>query len=70
MLAPGYSDEIIHAFLAQDLEKLEHPPGQDEDEDIETLLVSPQELTDMIRDGEPIDAKSIASFFLALVFLQ
>ncbi|MEL6320386.1 MAG: NUDIX hydrolase, partial [Cyanobacteria bacterium J06626_14] len=36
-LAPGYSDEIIYAFLAEELEKLDVPPQQDEDEDIEVV---------------------------------
>ncbi|MGH2412523.1 MAG: NUDIX hydrolase, partial [Microcystaceae cyanobacterium] len=57
-LAPGYSDEYIYAFLAQDLEKLEKPPEQDEDEDIEVVLMSPQELEQAILDGAPVDAKS------------
>jgi ADP-ribose pyrophosphatase len=68
-LAPGYSDEIIYAFLAQDLEKLEVPPGKDEDEDIETVFFTPQELEKCIHEGEPVDAKSICSFFLARPFL-
>ncbi len=68
-LAPGYSDEIIYAFLAQDLELLEVPPEQDEDEDIETVLMTPEELEQAILRGEPIDAKSICSFFLARPFL-
>jgi ADP-ribose pyrophosphatase len=68
-LAPGYSDEIIYAFLAQDLEKLETPPAQDADEDMETVLLTPQELTQAILEGEPVDAKSISSFFLAQPFL-
>ncbi|WP_016950917.1 NUDIX hydrolase [Anabaena sp. PCC 7108] len=68
-LAPGYSDEIIYAFLARDLQKLEIPPKQDEDEDIETVLLTPEELDQAIREGEPVDAKSIASFFLARSFL-
>ncbi|MBW4511869.1 MAG: NUDIX hydrolase [Scytonematopsis contorta HA4267-MV1] len=69
ILAPGYSDEIIYAFLAQDLEKLEKPPEQDEDEDIETVFLTPEELEKAILEGEPIDAKSISSFFLARQFL-
>ncbi len=69
ILAPGYSDEIIYAFLAQDLEKLDAPPHQDEDEDIETVLMSPAEFEQAILAGEPIDAKSIASFTLARPFL-
>ena len=68
-LAPGYSDEIIYAFLARDLQKLETPPAKDEDEDIETVLLTPEELEKAILDGEPVDAKSISSFLLARSFL-
>ncbi|MGK7873116.1 MAG: NUDIX hydrolase [Xenococcaceae cyanobacterium] len=68
-LAPGYSDEYIYAFLAQDLEQLEKPPKQDDDEDIEVVLMTPQELEQAILAGEPVDAKSISSFFLARPFL-
>jgi ADP-ribose pyrophosphatase len=64
-LAPGYSDEVIYAFLAQGLEKLESAPVQDEDEDMETVLLTPQELEKTILAGDPIDSKSISSFFLA-----
>jgi ADP-ribose pyrophosphatase len=69
-LAPGYSDEIIYAFLAQDLERLETPPKQDEDEDLETVLMTPEELEKAILTGEQVDAKSISSFFLARPFLK
>ncbi|OLP19964.1 NUDIX hydrolase [Leptolyngbya sp. 'hensonii'] len=69
VLAPGYSDEIIYAFLAQDLEKLDLPPDQDADEDIEVVLMRPQQLEAAILAGEPVDAKSISSFFLARPFL-
>jgi ADP-ribose pyrophosphatase len=68
-LAPGYSDEIIYAFLARNLSKLENPPAQDGDEDIETVFFTPEELEKAILDGEPIDAKSISSFFLARPYL-
>ncbi len=68
-LAPGYSDEIIYAFLARDLEKLENPPQQDEDEDIETVLMTPEEFEKAILQGEAVDAKSITSFMLARPFL-
>jgi len=69
-VAPGYSDEIIYAFLAQDLEKLEVPPSQDEDEDIEVLLMSEAELEAAIHRGEMADAKSISSFVLARPYLR
>lgn len=69
-LAPGYSDEYIYAFLAQDLEKLEHPPQQDDDEDIEVVLMTFSEFEQAILTGEPIDAKSITSFLIARLFLD
>lgn len=68
-LAPGYCDEIIYAFLAQDLEKLAVQPAGDDDEDIEIVLMTPSEFEDAIDAGEPIDAKSIAAYFLARKFL-
>ena len=69
-LAPGYSDEYIYAFLAQELEKLEHPPQQDDDEDIEVILMSFEEFEQGIISGEIIDGKTIASFFIAKLFLE
>jgi len=69
-LAPGYSDEIIYAFLAQDLSRLDTPPNQDADEDMETVLLTPQELEQAILNGEAVDAKSICSFILARPFLN
>ncbi len=68
-LAPGYSDEIIYAFLARDLEKLDTLPERDEDEDLETVLLTPEEVEKAILEGELVDAKSICSFFLARSFL-
>lgn len=69
-LAPGYSDEYIYAFLAQDLEKLPTPPQQDDDEDLEVVLMTAEELEAAILVGEPIDGKSIASFYMARAVLN
>ncbi len=69
-VAPGYSDEVIYAFLAQSLEKLETPPAQDEDEDIEVVLMSQPELETAIFAGEVADAKTISAYFLARRFLR
>ncbi|MGV0026749.1 NUDIX hydrolase [Phormidesmis priestleyi] len=68
-LAPGYSDEVIYAFLATDLELLEHPPKQDDDEDIETILMTLEEVEKAIHEGTLVDAKSICSLMLARPFL-
>ena len=68
-LAPGYSDEIIYTFLAKDLEKVDSPPPLDADEDLEVVLMTPEQLERSILAGEAVDAKSISSFFLARPFL-
>lgn len=67
--APGYSDEIIYAYLATDLKKLAEAPALDEDEDIEVVLMSADELEKAILSGEPVDAKTIAAFYMAKTHL-
>jgi len=72
-ICPGYSDEIIHAYLAQGLEKLEHPPAQDEDEEIEVVILSREEIEALLRSQSAdtnLDAKSITAFHLALQALS
>ena len=69
-LAPGYSDEYIYGFLAQDLDKLPHPPHQDEDEDIEVVLMTPQEFEDLVKTNPAqVDSKTITAYFLAHSYL-
>jgi ADP-ribose pyrophosphatase len=63
-LAPGYSDELIHAFLAWDIAPLEAPPAQDDDEDIETVCLTGGELETAMADGE-LDAKTLGAYLLA-----
>jgi ADP-ribose pyrophosphatase len=69
-LAPGYSDEIIYAFLATDLDPIDQPPAQDVDEDIEVVLMTPAEVANAIAQGDMSDCKSIAAFMLAKPFLD
>jgi len=69
--APGYSDEVIHLFLARDLSKLNHKVQGDSDEDIEVLLLDPQNLDNLIASGnEILDAKTITAWFRAKQFLE
>ncbi|XFA72215.1 NUDIX hydrolase [Thermosynechococcaceae cyanobacterium Okahandja] len=68
-IAPGYSDEIIYAYLATELERLDTPPAQDEDEHIETIEFTIPEFEAAIRSGHVVDAKTITSFYLALPYL-
>lgn len=69
-LAPGYSDEMIYAFLARGLKPIETTPLLDADEDLEVVLMTPDELEKAILAGEAIDSKSISSFFLAKPYLH
>jgi ADP-ribose pyrophosphatase len=63
---PGYSDEVIHLFLARGLSRLEHPPAGDDDEDLEVLLMEPAELDGAIASGdEALDGKSVTAWFRA-----
>jgi ADP-ribose pyrophosphatase len=63
---PGYSDERIHLFLARELTPLEAPPAGDDDEDLEVLHMTPQELDDRLASGdEYLDGKSLAAWFRA-----
>ncbi len=63
---PGYSDEVIHLFLARELTALEAPPAGDDDEDLEVLLLEPAELDAALASGdEPLDGKSVTAWFRA-----
>ena len=60
----GYSDEIIHMFLAQGLQKMNTQPLGDEDEDLEVLHMTKNELNKCISSGnELLDGKSITAWF-------
>jgi len=63
---PGYSDEVIHLFLARDLTKLSHQPAGDDDEDLEVLLMEPGELDQALASGdEYLDGKSVTAWLRA-----
>ena len=63
---PGYSDEVIHCFVARELTPLENPPAGDDDEDLEVLLMSPQELDAQLASGhEWLDGKSVTAWYRA-----
>jgi ADP-ribose pyrophosphatase len=62
-LAPGYSTEYLHLFLAQDLRP--DPLQGDEDEDLELEAIPLEEVNDWVRRGDLRDAKSLAAIFLA-----
>ena len=66
-VAPGYSTEKIHFYLARRLKRTQQDP--DEDERISVEPVSIPEALAKIRNGEICDAKSICALFRTLDFI-
>ena len=68
---PGYSDEVIHLFLARDLTPLiDRPPG-DEDEDLEVLHMTKDEFNCCLSSGnEALDGKTVTAWFRACQLLE
>lgn len=62
-LAPGYSSELLHTFLATDLSPAEGHP--DADELIEVVRLPLERARDMVLGGELEDAKTICGLLLA-----
>jgi ADP-ribose pyrophosphatase len=62
-LAPGYSSEKLHTFLAEDLKEV--AAGRDFDEFLEVVTVGLDEAVEMICAGQIVDAKSICGILLA-----
>ena len=63
---PGYSDEVIHLFLARQLQELTDRPPGDDDEDLEVLLMEPAELDAALASGdEYLDGKSVTAWLRA-----
>lgn len=67
-LAPGYSTELIHAFLATELTETNTNP--DADENVELVPVPLAEAEDRVLRGEFQDAKTIASLLAASRLLK
>lgn len=63
----GYSDEVIHMYLARDLSQGVHQP--DDDEALEVFAASFTECLNMIERGEITDAKTIVALYRAEKYL-
>lgn len=64
----GYSNEVIHMYLARGLEAGTHQ--RDEDESLEVFEASFSECLQMIQSGEITDGKTIVGLMLAEKYLQ
>ncbi len=62
-MAPGYSTEVIHTFLALDLTPTEG--HTDEDEFLQILPTPLADALAMIKSGEIVDAKTISGLLYA-----
>lgn len=67
-LSPGYSNEVLHLYLARGLHQGECHP--DEDEFLETERVPFDKLLDMVMRDEIHDAKTVAAVLKTKVFLE
>lgn len=58
---PGYSDEIIHVYLAEDCSHSHSSP--DDDEFVECEFIEIERVCELIESGEICDAKTVASIY-------
>lgn len=56
--SPGFADEIIHLYLAEDLERVDNPAKGDEDEFIDIHECTLKQAEAMMEDGRIYDAKT------------
>ncbi|HCN74650.1 NUDIX hydrolase [Pseudolactococcus plantarum] len=57
--APGFCNELLHLYKAEELTKLDNPRAQDDDENIELCEVTLAQAKAMVKSGEISDAKTI-----------
>ncbi len=65
--SPGFSDEVLHLYLARGLVQGDASP--DEDEFLEVMRVSLHEALSMVARGEIKDSKTVAGLALASLYL-
>ncbi|ALS01276.1 ADP-ribose pyrophosphatase [Enterococcus silesiacus] len=58
-VSPGFANELLHIYLAEDLEKVPNPRPQDDDEVLELYTLTLEEAKAEIATGLICDAKTI-----------
>jgi ADP-ribose pyrophosphatase len=66
--SPGFSDEVLHLFLATRLRKGE--PSPDEDEFLEIVRMPLSEALQMVSSGDIKDSKTVAGIALGALYVQ
>lgn len=56
--SPGFADEIIHLYVAENLQKKENPAEMDEDEFVDVLELTLKEAVDYMKEKKIYDAKT------------
>ncbi len=56
---PGFTDEVIHLYAARGLEK--HNQHTDEDEFIDVVKLTPQQVREMVLEGDIFDSKTLSA---------
>ena len=64
----GYSNEVIHLYLAQNLSAGQHV--RDADETLEVFEASLPDCLQMIQNGQITDGKTIVALFFAEKYLS
>ncbi len=59
---PGFTDEVIHLYAAHGLEK--HAQHTDEDEFIDVVALTPQQVKQMVLEGTIYDSKTLSALCL------
>lgn len=67
LTTPGFTDETIRLFVAEGLE--DGTSKLDDDEFVEVLRLPFSEAVDMVRRGEIVDGKSVATILYAAMFV-
>jgi ADP-ribose pyrophosphatase len=63
---PGFTDEVLHSYVADGLTRADGGVVADADEFIELVTVSIDDALAMMQGGEIRDAKTMAAVFLAI----
>ena len=55
----GYSSEVIELFIANNCEKIENPKKGDDDEFIEIVVLTKEEVQSLLKNSEITDSKTL-----------
>lgn len=68
--SPGFADEIIHLYFADNVKKMTVKADLDEDEFVELMHVSMEEMEDLITNKQVYDAKTAFAFLWLKDYLK